>query len=158
MKEKKIKIHVIDPAQDFVDVWRLFKLSLETEKWEYPSLHETHEDEVRADLARYVLQNPYFFGMMIRHGKKPIGQIIGNAQQRNLGLPKNFFFIYNFYIDPEYRKAGHMKALWNEFKEELRKHGIYHFEAAVFSNLKGVLEQITSQEVRVLSYRMGGRI
>jgi ribosomal protein S18 acetylase RimI-like enzyme len=158
VKQHKAKIHVIDPVKDMVDVWRLFKSSVLHEKWEYPSLHETHEEDMRAHVISYTLQNPQFFGMMARIGKRPIGQIIGSMVTRDIGLPKNYFFIYNFWIEPELRKQGHMKELWGAFVEELRKRGIFHVEANCTEKLKNFLMDYKGFETRLLSYRIGGKL
>ncbi len=157
-KQSKLKTGVINPVSDMVDVWRLFKSSVVNEKWEYPSLHETHEEDMRCHVIQYVIQNPNFFGLMARVGKRPIGQIVGSMVVRDIGLPKHYFFIYNFWIEPEFRKKGYMKELWGATVEELRKRGIFHIEANCNEKLKNFLMEYKGFETRLLSYRIGGRL
>jgi len=155
---KKPKIHIIDPVSNMVDVWRLFRSSIINEKWDYPSLRETHEDDMRAHVIGYVIQNPNFFGMMARIGKKPIGQIIGSSMIREIGSPKNYFFIYNFWIEPDHRKSGAMKELWATFMEELKKRGIFNWEANCSEKLKTFLLDYKGYETKLLNYRVGGKV
>lgn len=152
------KIIVMDPAKDLIDSWRLFKSSVENEKWKYPSLSQTHEEEVRSHHYGYVMLNPNFFGMMAKIGKRPIGQIIGEAAFRPLGDPKRFFFIWNFWIEPEFRKRGYMKLLWPQFCSELKKRGLFYFEANSNGHVDEFLKNYKDSPAKVLFHRIGGKI
>lgn len=157
-QKHKLKIQLIDPVKDMADIWRLFKSSIVNEPWDYPSLRETHEDDVRAHLIRYTIQNPGFMGIMVRNGKRPVGQIIGQTILRDCGDPKHFFFIYNFWVEPDMRKQGVAKDMWPAFMEELRKRGIFNWEAHCDEKLKNFLTEYKGYETRIISYRIGGRV
>lgn len=158
MKEIKLKIQLVEPGRDMVDVWRLFKSSTVHEPWVYPSLEETNDDDMRAEVIRYTLQNPNFIGVIARSGKRPIGQIIGNVVHRPIGKPNHYFFIFNFWVEPEFRKKGVMKQLFPAMMEELKKRGIFNWESFCTEKLGSILVGYKGHETKFLSHRIGGKI
>lgn len=158
-KVKKAKISQIDPVKDLVDVWRLFRSSVTEEKWDHPSLHETHESDMQAYLNRYMLQNPSFFGLIMKLGKRPIGQVFGHIQEHPIGLPKYYFFVHNMWIDKEFRgEERHGEALFDAFLAEIKKRGIFHWEAIGYDKFTKRLLKSKKYKVRKLYTRIGGRL
>jgi hypothetical protein len=157
-KHPNPKFIVMDPAKDLIDSWRLFRSSIVNEKWKYPSLAQTHEEEVRSHHYGYVMLNPNFFGMIARIGKRPIAQIIGEVVHRPLGDPKTFFFIWNFWMEPEFRKRGYMKTLWPVFMTEIKKRGVFYWEANGNDSVTEFLKSYEGYKTNILFHRIGGKI
>lgn len=158
MDPKKPKIQIIDPSKDVIDSWRLLKSSITQEKWEYPSLSETPEEDVRRHHFGYMMLNQDFFGMMVKVGRRPVGQIIGDFRKRPIGSPRNFYYVYNFWIEPEFRKRGYMKALWAELLAEVKKRGFFHWEANGHKPAVDFGLGYKGYETKVLYPRIGGKI
>jgi ribosomal protein S18 acetylase RimI-like enzyme len=156
---KKAKISQIDPAKDLVDVWRLFRSSVTNEKWDYPYLGETHESEVMAYLNRYMLTTPSFFGLIMRIGKRPIAHVIGHINVHPVGSPKVYFFVHNFWVEPEFRGNDmHGDALFKAMIEEIRKRGVFHWEATCFDKFSTRILKKKRFGVRKLYTRIGGKV
>lgn len=163
-KKLNPKIHLVEP-KDIVDCWKLLRSSIEKKPWKYPSLRETHEDEVRSVLFEIISRPmlspalPGSLSTIMKLGKRPIGQIIGTPAFRNLGDPKLYMFIFNYWIEPEFRKNGFGKALWDDYMVRCRNLGVYAWESNVeHDDLKEFLEGYKGYSTSLLYHRMGGRI
>jgi hypothetical protein len=155
---KKVRIEIIDPAKDLVDVWRLFRSSLLLEKFEHPHLGNCHEEDMQAYLSRYMFQNPGFFGMIARIGKRPVAHVFGHAQAHAIGDPKFYFFVHQVWVEPEHRGGKVMLDLWADFLVELKKRGHFFWEANLFDKFAKRLIKAKGIKVKRLSTRVGGPI
>jgi len=155
-KSFKPKIYPITP-QHIVDVWRLYEQSAKVQLGHYPDLTEEIPEETRHHLFAYILQ-PNFVGLILKKGRRPIGQILGEIQGRTIGRPKRYCFIWNFWIDPQFRKAGFIKLLYREYFDRLKKSGIFHWEANVAEELAKILIDHKSFKINKLYDHLGGKV
>ena len=158
-KKKRIfkpRFEVIQPVRDIVDSWRLLDQSFKEDDAGHPYYSDDDPDLVRAHLYNFMVSQG-FFGIMAKIGRKPIGQIIGQVHYRPIGRPKQFFFVWNFYVAPQYRRQGVMLALFEAFRKELKQRGIMCWEANAGDKLTEVLLNFPKYKTEKLENRIGGR-
>lgn len=159
--EKKVE-KVIKPRVELINAgmiiesWKLLEQSYHENKWPYPDLTETTPQQVRSFLFWYLSQ-PTFMGVMVKVGRKPVGQIIGHFEIRPFGSPRAFWSIWNLYVDPEYRGKGIAKLLVESSTDEMKKRGVFHWEAHVFDELAGKLLTQKLVPCQRLHVRIGGK-
>lgn len=163
--EKKLptpKITFINPTTDLIDSWRLFRISAEKDKAEYPSMESASEDQIRSQHYAYLLLNPNFFGVIARIGKKPVGQAFGEFAGRTLGEPNKFFFVFNFWVDPEYRQSETGQAIgmrmWSQLTEAVKARGFHDFEANANEEWAERFKKLGGATAKVLIHRIGGKL
>jgi GNAT superfamily N-acetyltransferase len=158
VKEKAIKarVEIIRP-EHVIECYRLLEQSLRAAPADfYPDCSEITPEAMRIYLYNYITQ-PGFVGVTIRVGKRPVGQILAAVHVRPFGKPNYFAFIWNFWIDPEFRKKGLMTQLWFHFSDECRKKQVFHWEADAADELTQSLLHYHKIPTRKLSTRIGGR-
>ncbi len=159
MKKKskgfKPKIEVIG-SKHILDVWKMFKRCVETTHPDYPDITEVEPSQLRSHLLGY-LMNPNFIGLIIKIGRKPIGQILGNVSMRPFGRPSKYCFIWNFWIEPEFRKKGYVKLLFNEYAKYMKERGVHYWEAEAQEELTKFLTGYKKYKTTELHRIIGGK-
>ena len=129
-KNFKPRVEHINPTS-IVDVWRLFEKSqLAAEQGLKSALDECSPSDIRHYLLDYLMK-PNFVGVMLKMGRRPIGQIIGHIERRVLEKPKTFFFAWNVWVEPEFRSKGMMQLLSKECGRILKEKDIHVWECSV---------------------------
>ncbi len=110
---------------------------------------------VRAHLFQYI-QNPCFAGLIARVGKRPVGMVLGHVSFRPYGRPSRYSSIYSLWVDPNFRKQGIGKGLWDDYTSRLKKAGIFHWEGLVSEEFSK--ELIKEGSVSKLQSVIGGKL
>lgn len=155
-KSFKPRLEMITPAH-IVDSWKLLERSIRETGGGYPDLSEERPEIIRAHLFN-LIASPRFLGLMLKVGKKPVGQIIGQVVDRGFGRPKQAMFIWNFWIEPEYRKKGGMDLLYKAYFERMRKAGVFYWEADATDELTALLTSYGKYQTKKLMNRIGGKV
>lgn len=151
----KPKIDLLQP-KDVVDVFRLFEKSLKEFPWSYPSTEEENPKDLLMQLYHF-LSAPGFLGMNLKLGRRPVAQIIGQVQSRPFGAPRHYLFIWNFYMDAQFRKQGLMQQLTQAYFREAKRLGVHHWEANASDELTAQLERTSGFPVYARYRRIGGK-
>ena len=156
--QKAVKFRTVRiMPSDIVESWRLLDRSIRETKPEYPDVSEESPEKIRAHLFQY-LSSQGFIGLMAKVGRRPVAQIIGGAEFRPFGRPDRVCFIWNFWVEPECRKSGVMKKLAEEYFSEMKKAGIFYWEANVSDDLLKMLEAARPNAVSKRFNVAGGKV
>jgi ribosomal protein S18 acetylase RimI-like enzyme len=155
-KPVKLKVEAATPAS-IIECWKLMERSLRETHAGYPDLSEERPDRIRLHLFNY-MSSPTFVGLVVRSGKKVVGQILCDVRMRALGAPTRYVYIWNLWVEPEYRDQGAGKLLLKTLSDQMRAAGIFHWEAEVNDELTAELFKHPSGKVQKLMNRLGGKI
>lgn len=156
MEKKPIKprLEQITPAH-IVDSWRMLDRSIKDTKG-HPDCSEESGEVIRSHLFQRLCA-PDFFGLMLKVGRRPVGQIMAQIVVRPFGAPRRFALIWDAWIEPEFRKKGYMAILYKEFFARLKTSGVHHWEGEAHEGLAELLLKYPKYEVKKISVRIGGR-
>ena len=157
-KKRSFKARV-EPIQTghIVEVWRFFMEMVERNRNQYLYIEEEDPHDMRRHLFNY-MSNPDYVGYMVKQGRRITSFLQGQILVRPFGRPKKFYFIWNFYVHPDFRGAGHGKLLIKKAFEDMRKnHGIVYWEGEASDKLtKHLVDHSKFQAERLFS-RIGGK-
>lgn len=155
-KALRARIEPVLPTH-IVDVWRMVEHSIRDGGQLYPDTTEDSADAIRSHLFTY-LQAPNFAGLIARHGKRPVGLILGHVASRPYGRPSRYAFVWAFWVEPQLRGQGVGQQLWGEYQGKLKKAQIYHWEALANDSLARALVRESGIPVNRLLSVIGGRL
>jgi ribosomal protein S18 acetylase RimI-like enzyme len=140
-----------------VDAWRLLDRSIKDTHEGYPDLSEESPEKIRAHLYQFI-SSSNFMGLMLKVGRKPVGHILGRICHRPFGKPERYCFIWNFWIEPEFRKKGMMKTLYQAYFNQLKSQGVFHWEAEARDELTQMLTEYAGYKTEKRYNLIGGKI
>lgn len=114
--------------RDIVDVWRLYTQFDREIGMSYPDLSEYSPSEIRHFLWNYI-DSVRFRGLLVKKGRKPVGMILAQLQDRPIGKPHKYAFVWVLWIDPEFRKDGIAKQLCDAFFQQMKQEGVHYWES-----------------------------
>lgn len=117
---------------DVTDALKLYERAMKESPEQFPIVNKEPIERVRHHFF-HMMQSAGFMGLMVKKGRKPVGCILGQIQNRVLGRPRAFFYIHFRWINPEERGKGYGKMLREEFAKELRRMEITQWVTNVVS-------------------------
>jgi len=156
-KKRSVKPRMIWMDGTFIaDSLRLLERAIHENPKAFPEYQDETIDNIRHHYFNY-MSRPDFFGLIVKRGRKPIGQIVGRLMWRTLGKPQKFCMIAYFWINPEERGKGLMKQLAAEYFSALKKLDITWWEANTVESITAFLSKTGgSVKVKKLYDRIGG--
>lgn len=152
----RIKVEQVLPS-DIIDVWHLYKQSLDKAPPKYPDMSEEPETFIRSQIFNEISKQN-FLGLIAKVGRRPVGQLNGFVAHRPFGAPRVFFQFWMCWVDPEYRNSDVGTQLYKEMFRTLKGHGIFNVESIIDPEMVPSMEKVSGVQVQVVSHRIIAKV
>lgn len=155
-KRQRFTFSQVRPS-DIVDVWALYKQSLDQAPPNYPMVSEEPEKFIQSQVFNMISQQN-FMGVVAKLGRKPVAQMNGFFSIRPYGAPRQFFQFWLFWVDPEFRGSDLGKQLFREMSVRIKDAGVFNFESIIDPAMVPVMEKVYGGPLSVVSHRIVGKV
>jgi predicted N-acetyltransferase YhbS len=153
-REPRVRIEAATPAE-IHHVVRLFESSMKEFPTTYPDITRENSDDVAMHLYNYLRQRTTV-AFTAKIGRKTVGHVLADVRFRPVGTPHHFLYVWNFYVEPDARKRGAAKALWEAAFQKAKASGILFWEADATEELAKTMTGYGKVPVREIYRRVGG--